>query len=245
PRTLVVLNTGGPVEMPWKDRVRAILEMWYPGQEGGWATANVLAGRVNPGGKLPITFPVRLEDAPARAAGHPERLGPAAPLGASGTNPEAPAVMFSEGIAVGYRWYDQQNIEPLFPFGHGLSYSRFEYSHLNVEATAAGLAVTFTLRNDGRVAGAEVAQIYLGPAEGAPVGMAVKSLAAFRRVELGAGQSRRVTLRVDARALEYWSVDRHGWRLAEGQRPVYAGSSSRDIRLEGRTHPAGPGSSKQ
>jgi len=244
-RTLVVLNTGGPVAMPWKDRVRAILEMWYPGQEGGWATANVLLGRANPGGKLPVSFPVRLEDAPARAADHPERLGPSAPPGASGTNPDAPAVTFSEGIAVGYRWYDQQNIEPLFPFGHGLSYTRFEYSNLTVEAATAGLDVSFTLRNAGRVAGAEVAQIYLGPAEGAPVRMAMKSLAAFRRVELGAGQSRRVTLHVDARALEYWSVDRHDWVWSGGERPVYASSSSRDIRLEGRTRPARSGLSKQ
>lgn len=245
PRTLVVLNTGGPVAMPWRDRVRAILEMWFPGQEGGWATANVLLGRANPGGKLPVTFPVRLEDAPARAADHPERLGPAAPAGTSGTNPDAPAVIFSEGIAVGYRWYDQQNIAPLFPFGHGLSYTRFEYSDLKLEATRAGLDVSFTLRNAGPVAGAEVAQIYLGAAEGAPVRMAMKSLAAFRRVELGAGQSRRVTLHVEARAFEYWSVERHDWVLAEGERPVYAGSSSRDIRLEGRTRPAGSGFSKQ
>ena len=110
PKTVVVLNTGGPVTMPWKDRVRAILEMWYPGQEGGWATANVLLGRANPAGKLPVTFPLRLEDAPARAANHPERLGPPAAPGRSGTDPGAPAVIFSEGIAVGYRWYDLQNI---------------------------------------------------------------------------------------------------------------------------------------
>ena len=199
--------------MPWKDRVRAILEMWYPGQEGGWATANVLMGRASPSGKLPVTFPVRLEDAPARAADHPERLGPAASPGFSGTDPSAPTITFSEGIAVGYRWYDQQNIEPLFPFGHGLSYTRFEYSDLVVETSDSGLDVTFTLWNAGRAAGAEVAQIYLGPAEGAPVHMAMKSLAAFRRVEIGAGRSRRITLHVQARALEYWSVDRHTWVL--------------------------------
>src|SRR5450759_172906 len=220
--------------------------MWYPGQEGGWATANLLLGRVNPGGKLPVTFPVKLDDAPARAAGHPERLAPPLPPGVpGGVNAEAPAVTFSEGIAVGYRWYDQQNIEPLFPFGHGLSYTRLEYSNLTVEAATAGLDVSFTLRNAGRVAGTEVAQIYLGPAEGAPVRMAMKSLAAFRRVELGAGQSRRVTLHVDARALEYWSVDRHDWVWSGGERPVYASSSSRDIRLEGRTRPARSGLSKQ
>ena len=219
--------------MPWKERVRAILEMWYPGQEGGWATANLLLGRANPGGKLPVTFPVRLEDAPARAVDHPERLGPPAPPGTSGTNADAPAVTFSEGIAVGYRWYDQQNIEPLFPFGHGLSYTRFDYSDLHVEPADGGLDVTLTLRNAGPAAGAEVAQIYLGPAKGSPVAMAAKSLAAFQRVELRAGETRRVTLHVDARALAYWSVERHDWVRAEGERAVYAGSSSRDIRIEG------------
>ena len=106
PRTIVVLNTGGPVAMPWKDSVRAILQMWYPGQEGGWATANVLLGRVNPGGKLPVTFPIRLEDSPAHAPGHPERL--LAPSQSAGLN--GPPAVFSDGIAVGYRWYDRQNI---------------------------------------------------------------------------------------------------------------------------------------
>ena len=223
--------------MPWKDHVRAILEMWYPGQEGGWATAKVLLGRANPGGKLPVTFPLQLEDTPTRAAGHPERLGAAAPPGESGTIPDAPAVVFSEGIAVGYRWYDRQNIEPLFPFGHGLSYTRFEYSDLRVE----GLDISFTLRNLGRLDGAEVVQLYLGPAEGAPVPMALRALAGYRRIELGAGRSRRITLNVNSRALEYWSVERHGWVLAEGERHLYVGSSSRDIRLEGKIRPAGSG----
>ena len=124
PRTIVVLNSGGPVAMPWKDRVRAIVETWYPGQEGGWAIADMLLGRVNPGGKLPVTFPVRLEDAPARANGHPERMGVPEELPGGGQDGVL-AATYSEGIAVGYRWYDQQKIEPLFPFGHGLSYTRF------------------------------------------------------------------------------------------------------------------------
>lgn len=234
PRTIVVLNTGSPVAMPWKDRVRAILEMWYPGQEGGWATANLLLGRVNPGGKLPVTFPVKLDDAPARAAGHPERLAPPLPPGVpGGVNAEAPAVTFSEGIAVGYRWYDQQNIEPLFPFGHGLSYTRFDYSELTVERGGDGVDVSFTLRNGGSRRGAEVPQVYLGATSPAPVPVAPRALVAFRRVELEPAQRQRVTMHVDARGLSYWSVDKHGWMVADGDRAVYVGSSSRDIRLRG------------
>jgi beta-glucosidase len=219
PRTIVVLNTGGPVAMPWRDKVRAILQMWFPGQEGGWATANVLLGRTNPSGKLPVTFPVRLEDAPARAAGHPERAN-------------APAVTFSEGIEVGYRWYDQQKIQPLFPFGHGLSYTRFEYSQLAVKRSGNGIDVTFTLRNAGSRKGTEVAQVYLGPPAIPPVPMAPQSLAGFQRIELGPGQTRRVTIHIDARELSYWSADKHAWVIAGSDRPVHVGSSSRDIRLE-------------
>jgi beta-glucosidase len=219
PRTIVVLNTGGPVAMPWKDDVRAILEMWYPGQEGGWATADLLLGRANPGGKLPVTFPARIEDAPARAAGHPERMA-------------SPAA-YSEGIAVGYRWYDQQSIQPLFPFGHGLSYTRFEYSQLAVKRRGDGVDVTFTLRNAGSRRGAEVAQAYIGPPAGGPVEFAPKSLAGFVRISLAPGQSRQVVIHIGARALSYWSTATHDWVMAEGSRPIYVGSSSRDIRLRG------------
>jgi beta-glucosidase len=231
PRTIVVLNTGGPVAMPWKDSVRAILEMWYPGQEGGWATADLLLGRANPSGRLPVTFPVRIEDAPARAPGHPERWAPPPPPGRSGLNLDAPAVIFSEGIAVGYRWYDQQNIQPLFPFGHGLSYTQFEYSNLAVKRGADGADVTFTLRNTGSRKGAEVPQVYVGP----------KSLAGFQRVELEPGKSASVTIRVDARGLSYWSTDKHDWVVLSGSRPVYVGASSRDIRLQGEIPATTPG----
>jgi beta-glucosidase len=227
PRTIVVLNTGGPVAMPWKDGVRAILEMWYPGQEGGWATADLLLGRANPSGKLPVTFPARIEDAPARAAGHPERLA-------------QPAATYSEGIAVGYRWYDQQNIQPLFPFGHGLSYTQFAYSQLAVKRSGDGVDVTFTLRNAGSRRGAEVAQAYIGPPAGGKTEFAPKSLAGFERVEIAPGQSRQVVIRIGARALSYWSTAKHDWVMPEGSREIEVGASSRDIRLRGTIPAAVP-----
>ena len=230
-KTIVVLNTGGPVQMPWKEKVSAILEMWYPGQEGGWATADVLLGRVNPGGRLPVTFPRRLEDTAPYAPGHPERRAPQLAPGTGGTNTNAPLVTYSEGVAVGYRWFDQEEIEPLFPFGHGLSYTRFEYSRLVLKRNGDGLDATVRLRNTGRVRGSEVVQLYLGPGAGPP--MPPRSLAAFARVELEAGASRTLILHVDWPALSYWSSERHQWITAAGGRSVYIGASSRDIRLSG------------
>jgi beta-glucosidase len=220
--------------MPWVSRVPAILEMWYPGQEGGWATADLLLGRANPSGRLPVTFPIRLEDVPARAAGHPERLPVTAPPGATGVNPNPAAVQFSEGLAVGYRWFDQQNIEPLFPFGHGLSYTGFTYSGLEVRRTGGGADIAFTVRNAGAVRGAEVAQVYLTPPDRPPVPMVPQVLVGFERVEIEARAARRVTVHLDERAFSYWSADRHAWQAVEGERGVTIAASSRDIRLEGR-----------
>ena len=234
PRTIVVLNTGGPVTMPWVSWAPAILEMWYPGQEGGWATAGVLLGRANPSGRLPVTFPVRLEDAPARAAGHSERLPVTAAPGATGVDPNPPAVQFSEGMEVGYRWYDQENIQPLFPFGYGLSYTRFTYSDLDARRTGGGADIAFTVRNAGAANGAEVAQVYLTPPERPPVPMAPRALVGFERVEIKAGAMRRVKIHIDERAFSYWSADRHAWQPAEGERRIAIAASSRDIRLEVR-----------
>jgi beta-glucosidase len=234
PRTVVILNTGGPVAMPWRDKVRAILEMWYPGQDGGWATADLTLGRASPSGRLPVAFPAKLEDTPARAAGHSERLGPPRqPPAPGGTVPAAPSVAYSEGIAVGYRWYDQQQIEPLFPFGHGLSYTHFEYSGLAVSRLVSGFDVTFTVRNIGPRVGAEVPQAYVGPVENAHVPVAPRSLVGFRRVEVAPGRAARVTFHIDPRQLAYWSTDAHRWALARGTRKVFVGASSRDIRLQG------------
>lgn len=217
PRTVVVLTTGDPVLMPWASDVAAILQMWYPGQAGAEAITSVLSGDVNPGGKLPVTFPTRIEDAPTNM---PERYP-----GVDGHG------VYSEGIFVGYRWYDDKHIEPLFPFGHGLSYTTFAYSRLSVTRAGGGYDVTFTIRNTGARKGDEVAQIYVGRPPSSPVPMAARALAGFERVTLEPNQSRRVTIRIDARAMSYWSIDRHAWVVAPGAREFAVGSSSRDLRL--------------
>jgi beta-glucosidase len=229
PNTIVVLNVSEPIAMPWLDHVKAVLLMWYPGDEGGRATANVLMGRVSPAGRLPFTWPEALQQ---NDPAHPERSS----AGVEGKT------LYSEGLFVGYRWFDQQQLAPLFPFGYGLSYTRFDYSDLKVRAAAqGGLEVGMLLRNSGTVAGDEVVQLYLGAPERPPPGVqfASRALAAFERVHLGAGQSRRVLLHVVPRSLQFWSVAQRSWVSAPGPRAVYVGRSERDLPLVGATcdHP--------
>ncbi|WP_189824601.1 glycoside hydrolase family 3 protein [Streptomyces finlayi] len=220
PRTILVLNTGSAATMPWRRKVRTILHTGYVGQEGGWSTADLLTGRANPGGKATVTWPKKETDDPTLDPKHPERY-----YGVDKT------VTYSEGIFVGYRGYDKAGTEPHFPFGHGLSYTEFGYSRLSVREHGDGFDVTFTVTNKGRRTGAEVPQVYLGPARKAPVEMAVRALAGFQRVELRPGESRRITVRVGERQLSYWDTGRGRWTRAKGRRAVYVGASSRDIRL--------------
>jgi beta-glucosidase len=225
PNTVVVLNVSEPIAMPWLDKVKAVLLMWYPGDEGGFATADVVLGRVSPAGRLPFTWPRRLQDNVANDPAHPERSS----AGVDGQT------VYSEGILIGYRWFDQQHIEPLYPFGYGLSYTHFDYAGLTVhQAPDGGLDVNFELRNAGSMAGEEVVQIYLGAPEHAPAGaqFAPQALAQFTRVHLAAGAAERVRMHVGARALEYWSSRQHRWRVASGPRNVYVAASSRDLRLQ-------------
>jgi beta-glucosidase len=219
-RTTVVLTTGAPVLMPWLDKTGAVLEMWYPGQEGGDATAALLLGQANPGGKLPVTFPRSEEQTPI--GGSAERY--------PGVDGRA---TYGEGLLVGYRWYDAQNVEPLFPFGHGLSYTTFAYSGLAIAPSGDGFDVTFRVRNSGAAAGAEVPQVYLGPPANPPAPIEPKRLAGFARITLRRGEERAVTIHVGRREWSYWSTATHHWVVAPGPRPAYVGSSSRDIRLRG------------
>ena len=219
--TIVVINAGSPVAMdPWLDQVPGILMMWYGGQEGGHAIASVLFGDFTPSGKLPVTFPRKIEDTPAH--GH-----------YPGTNLHTE---YAEGIYVGYRHYDRGNIEPLFPFGHGLSYTKFEYSDLKVTPDKIGpgrrVQVSMTVRNSGSRAGAEVVQLYLHQAKSS-VDRPPQELKGFRRVMLNAGQSQTVTFTLDARAMSFYSMAKHAWVAEPSPFDVLVGASSRDIRLKG------------
>lgn len=230
PNTVVVLNVTEPVAMPWLSKVKGVLLMWFPGDEGGWATANLLLGKVSPAGRLPFTWPQRLDQGVANDPAHPERASHVEGKGKT---------VYSEGIFMGYRWYDQQKLTPQFPFGYGLSYTRFEYSGLNVARTAdGGLDVSFTLRNTGHVASDEVPQVYLDAPQNHPdrkAQFAVHALGVFDRIHLNAGQSQKITMHVPLRSLQYWSTSRNRWILAGGPRTVRVGASSRDLRLVAET----------
>ena len=220
PRTVVVLNSGYPVLMPWVNDVPAILDMWYPGQEGGQATADLLVGAAVPGGKLPVTFPAREADAPTATS----------PLRYPGVNGQE---FYSEGIFVGYRWYDQQGITPLYPFGHGLSYTTFGYRNLRVLGGRKGIPrVRFTVTNTGPRPGTEVAQVYVGRLP-TSLPTPVKQLAGVARVTFRPGESRTVTVSLDRLSLSYWDSQADRWVTPAGRVAVLVGSSSRDIQLRG------------
>ncbi len=224
PNTIVVLNTSQPVALPWVDKVKAVLEMWWPGDEGGWSTANLLLGKTSPAGRLPVTWAKQLEDYPATDPRYPER----SMKGVDGKT------IYSEGVNVGYRWFDKQNISPLFAFGHGLSYTTFAYSGLQVEkASDGGLDVNVQIKNTGKTASDEVPQAYLGAPSELPPGVQfpVRALVAFDRIHLAAGEVKTVTLHVAPRQLQYWSTKDGKWVTATGTRTLSVGASSRDLRL--------------
>jgi beta-glucosidase len=219
PNVVVVLNTGSAVTMPWLSRVGAALDMYYPGQMGGRATARLLFGDAEPGGRLAQTFP--LDDAHTMVSGDPARY--------PGVGLEED---YSEGVDVGYRWYDAQGQATLFPFGYGLSYTTFAYRGMHVTRTRHGLSVRVTLTNTGRRAGDEVPQVYLGPSPNAGgAQQPVRSLAGYQKVHLAPGQSRTVTIAVAERQLEHWDTAAHAWVLGTGSRAVWVGSSSRTLPL--------------
>jgi len=230
PRTVVVIDAGAPVVMPWISQVASVVDAWYPGESNGTALANVLFGRVDPGGHLPITFPVGLSQVPASS--------PSQFPGEDGQ------VLYSEGIDVGYRYYDAKNETPLFPFGYGLSYTHFSYSHLTVTprqvqngssspgATSCGcngqsgrqVTVTARVTNTGKVTGSDVAQLYLG--DPAPAGEPPRQLKGFQKVTLRPGQSTTVRFTLNGHDLSYWDDTADGWVLPDGRYQVDVGDSS-------------------
>jgi beta-glucosidase len=215
PNTVVVLNCGSPVTMPWLEDVPAVVEAFYPGLEGGSATANVLLGQVNPSGKLPVTFPKRLQDTPA-----------------FGNYPGTKEVHYGEGIFVGYRHYDQREVEPLFPFGHGLSYTTFEYGRITAPARAKigePVRLAVTVKNTGNTAGKEVVQVYVHDAQSSLI-RPPKELKAFAKIALQPGESQNVSFVLDQRAFALYDPYRKAWIVEPGQFEILVGSSSRDIR---------------
>lgn len=240
-RTVAVLNAGSAVEMPWIDDVEAVLHAWHSGEQFGPALTGLLWGDVNPSGKLPMTFPKSVGDNPTGS--DPERY-PGVFSDGSTTRPEGSTeirqVAYEEGLQVGYKWYDEQGIEPLFEFGHGLSYTNFEYSGLDVQTAADPVAgavtstVSFTVRNDGEVAGTEIPQVYLTLPDAAEE--PGKRLVGFDRIELAPGEEQRVEIVVDSTASNHpfsiWDVDADAWRIVDGDYGFSVGTSSRELPLQ-------------
>jgi beta-glucosidase len=216
PRTVVVLTNGAAVAMPWAARVPAIVEGWLAGQAGGAALVDVLLGRVNPSGKLAETFPVRLEDTPAFGAFPGDGTG---------------ETFFTERLLTGYRWYDARHIAPLFPFGHGLSYTTFEYRDLATAVAGASVSVTLRVRNIGTRAGKEVVQLYVR--ERSPqLQRPERELRAFTKLALDAGEETQVRFALEERDFATWDPRAvGGWRASPGEFEILVGASSRDIRL--------------
>ncbi|MGH9511198.1 MAG: beta-glucosidase [Terriglobales bacterium] len=223
PHTMVVVESGGPVTMPWVDRVPAILESWYPGIGGGQAIANILFGDVNPSGKLPITFAESDAQLP-----HPQIQGMnLLPPPGKHRRGEMPPfdVNYTEGLKVGYKWFEAENKQPLFAFGHGLSYTTFAYSSLKTD----GKQAIFTVKNTGPRSGAEVAQVYVElPAD---AGEPFKRLVAWQRVELSPGESKDIALTLDPLYLSIFDVQKNGWQQPPGEYKILVGPSSDDTPL--------------
>jgi beta-glucosidase len=216
PHTVVVLNTSTPIAMPWINKVGAVLETWYPGQESGAGIASLLFGDADPGGRLPMTFP-------------------AAPDQGPGANPEEyPGVdgiaRYDEGIFVGYRWYDQHQQAPLFPFGHGLSYTTFEYSDLRLAKAENSVGVSVTVKNTGTRKGSDVVQVYVAEPESAHE--PPSQLKGFEKVSLEPGESKTVLIDVPLDRLAAWSEDTHGWKLWKGAYTFKVGESSRKVLVQ-------------
>jgi beta-glucosidase len=221
--TIVVLNNGAPVIVEkWLDDVAALVEAWFPGQEGGDSISEVLLGLYNPSGKLPMTFPMRWEDCPAYDT-YPGRNGKA---------------FYSDGIYVGYRYFDKQEKEVRFPFGYGLSYTTFEYSNLSITPVSVArsnmdIEVSFDVKNTGRMEGAEVAQLYVSDPESS-ADRPPRELKGFKKVFLKPGETRKVVIKLDKRSLAFYSVSRKDWVAESGGFEVIVGSSSRDAKLVGK-----------
>ena len=236
PHTIVVLETGGPVTMPWVNNVSGVLEAFFPGVRGAEAIADILFGEVNPSAKLAVTFAKSDADLP-----HPQIAGMtppaatpaapgAAPAGGGGRGGRGPFdIPYTEGLKVGYKWFDAENKEPLFPFGYGLSYTTYAYSALKVTPSAGGVSVSFVVKNTGKRGGQEIAEVYASLPAG--TGEPPKRLIGWDKVELAPGQSKTVTVAVEPLFLSIFDEPKDGWQMAPGDYKVMVGGSSRTLPL--------------
>ena len=216
PRTIVILQTGAPVTIPWNEKVPSILQAWLPGEEGSNALTNILLGKVNPSGKLPVTFPARIEDSPTYIHYGPGR-----------------DAYYGEGVFVGYRFYDKKDVTPLYPFGHGLSYTTFQYSDLSLPDKSTvdnPIIVSVEVTNTGKVPGREVVQLYVGDEGERGVLRPVRELKAFQKVDLNPGESKIVEFELTERDFAYYDIHHKKWVAEPGRYIVSVGNSSRDIR---------------
>jgi beta-glucosidase len=221
PRTVVVLETGGPVLMPWLPLTAAVIEAWYPGARGGEAIARILFGEVNPSGRLPMTFPADEAQLP--------RAKIAKESGGKDDGGQPPEVVYFEGARVGYKWFDKSAAKPLFPFGYGLSYTSFGYTGLTAGASGSSMTISVDVRNAGPRPGADIPQFYLRrPADAEfPV-----RLVGWSKVSLEPGETRRVTLTVDPRLLAHFDAASGGWEIAPGRYTVEAGANAGELPLK-------------
>ncbi|MDC0441181.1 glycoside hydrolase family 3 C-terminal domain-containing protein [Gammaproteobacteria bacterium] len=214
--TVVVINTGSPIHMPWEKKATAIIQTWFAGQEFGNALVDILLGEVNPSGKLPTTFPVKIEDTPAYKNYPGKNL----------------QMNYDEKLLVGHRWYESNSIKPLFCFGHGLSFTSFNYQNLEV-TTGSNFVVTckFEIQNTGDISGLEIAQCYVGFARPLP-GEPYKTLQGFVKEEIGANELKKVEIKLGPRNFSFWSVETNTWQIREGSYQILIGSSSENILLQ-------------
>ena len=233
PRTAIVIVSGNAVAMPWIEKANAVVQGWYLGSEAGNAIANVLSGKVNPSGKLPFTYYASVDQCGAHVHGEESYPGVIDEVASVGLIRPRYQQRYVEDIFVGYRWTDLYNCEPTFPFGHGLSYTTFEYGKLSLNATSrkesGKITASVKVTNTGSVKGGEVVQLYIGD-DVSTVERPVRELKGFKKVFLAPGESTVVEFEIDRSALSFFDAEKHDWVAEKGMFTAYVGSSSRDLR---------------
>ena len=215
PNTILVLNTGSPIKMPWINKVKSVIQTWYPGQEFGNALADIITGAVSPSGKLPSTFPIKIEDTPAYSSYPGKDL----------------QMNYDEKLLVGYKWYERENIKTQYPFGHGLSYTTFEYSNLLINELKDDLiSCKFTIKNTGDISGSEISQCYV-ELKNNDLSEPIKKLQGFDKTYLSPQEKKEIEIILNPRSFSGWNLDKKSWEIKQGSYNIHIGASSEDIRL--------------